>query len=215
MFRMMLYVQWRWARLIMLLGAVAGFAVPVLSVQKVGGAGARALPLLEAMREWGVVYPVLAAGVAVLLATTAWGPDHRGRHVYALSLPVPRWRYALLKLGAGAVLLALPVLALWLGAVLATWTTAIPEGLRAYPVGLTIRFTLAAVTAYALVFAVAAGTARTAGIILAIIGGLVATELLARSVGVELHILDAIHANVLGGPGPLSVFTGRWMLIDV
>jgi hypothetical protein len=218
MFLMTLYVQWRWTRLATLFGTLAAFAIPILSVQSVGASGAsplQALGMLEAMQSWSVVYPVLAAGLAVLLATAAWGPDHRGRHVYALSLPLPRWRYALLKLSAGGVLLAAPVVGLWLGALLATWTIPVPEGLRAYPTALAIRFGLAAVTGYALLFAVSASTARTAGIILAVVGGVVATQLLAASVGLELHIFDVIHAHVLDEPGPLSVFTGRWMLIDV
>jgi hypothetical protein len=218
MFRMTLYVQWRWARLITWLGAIVSFGVPLLSVQEVSGPGAstpQAMAVLEAMRSWSVVYPVLAAALAVLTATAAWGPDHRGRHVYALSLPVPRWRYALLKLGAGAALLVVPVLSLWLGAALASATVDVPPGLRTYAGALALRFALAVTVGYGVFFAISASTARTAGIILTVIGGLVAAGALAGSAGVEINMFDVVHAKVLDWPGPFAVFTGRWMLIDV
>src|SRR5947208_1470585 len=114
MFRVMLYSQWKWSRLIVLLGSVAGFALPLVSVH--GAARADSSPLqapelLHAVQSWGVLYPVLAATLGLLVAIASWTPDHRGRHVYALVLPVPRWRYVLLRFGAGALLLAAPITA--------------------------------------------------------------------------------------------------------
>lgn len=216
MFRTMLYVQWRWSRFITLLGAVAGFGVPVLSVRLgLDAAVPQPLGVLDAMRAWSVVYPVLAAALALLMTTAAWGPDQRGRHVYALSLPLPRWRYALLKLGAGAALLAIPAAAVWAGALMATWAASIPAGLQGYPTALALRFALATLVAYGVFFAISSGTARTAGVILAVLGGLVATEILAGAAGVDVGVLDALNAYVLHGPGPFAVFSGRWMLIDV
>ncbi|MGH7701205.1 MAG: hypothetical protein ACREMJ_11900 [Gemmatimonadales bacterium] len=215
MFRTMLYVQWRWSRFITLLGAIAGFGVPVLSLRLGIGDGPRPLAVLDAMRDWSVVYPVFAAAVALLMTTAAWGSDHRGRHVYALSLPIPRWRYALLKLGTGAALLAIPVVALWAGALAATWAASIPAGLQGYPTALALRFALATLVAYGVFFAISAGTARTAGIILAVVGGLVATEILAGAAGLDVPVLDMINAYVIHGPGPFAIFSGRWMLIDV
>src|SRR5207247_2566146 len=67
--------------------------------------------LLQAVQSWGTLYPVLAAALGLLVAIATWAPDHRGRHVHALSLPLPRWRYVLLRFGAGAALLAAPVIA--------------------------------------------------------------------------------------------------------
>jgi len=43
MFRVMLYSQWKWSRLIVLLGSVAGFALPLVSVH--GAARADSSPL--------------------------------------------------------------------------------------------------------------------------------------------------------------------------
>src|SRR5256886_6541240 len=102
MFHVMLYSQWKWTRLIVALGSIAAFALPIVSVQ--GAARADASPLqagelLQAVQSWGTLYPVLAAALGLLVAIATWAPDHRGRHVHALSLPLPRWRYVLLRFG--------------------------------------------------------------------------------------------------------------------
>src|SRR5881275_642198 len=218
MFRVMLYSQWKWSRLIVLLGSVAGFALPIVSVQ--GAARADASPLVPAellrtVQSWGVLYPVLAATLGLLVAIATWTPDHRGRHVHALLLPVPRWRYVLLRFGAGATLLAAPILAVTAGALLAAWGATIPAGLQGYPVALAIRFALAVLLAYAVFFAVSAGTARTAGIILAVIGSVILVQVVASVANVDFDLLGKLQVAVLNWPGPLAIFTGRWMLIDV
>src|SRR5437763_15802396 len=114
MFRVMLYGQWKWSRLIIVVATVTGFALPIISVRGAARADQgplRVAELLDAVQKWGVLYPVLAAALGLLVAITTWAPDHRGRHVHALSLPLPRWRYVLLRFSSGAVLLAAPVLA--------------------------------------------------------------------------------------------------------
>jgi len=218
MFRMILYTQWKWSRLVIALGAVAAFALPVLSVGQFGRVQASrwdVAEMLTSIQSWGVLYPVLAALLALLVAGLAWAPDHRGRHVYALSLPVPRWHYVLLRFGAGAVLLAVPVLALWIGTLVATGAATIPAGLHAYPTTLALRFALAVLVAYAALFAVSSGTARTAGYVLAVLAALIAFEVLASVAEVNVHILGPVLLRIFVWPGPLEVFTGRWMLIDV
>jgi hypothetical protein len=171
--------------------------------------------VLAELRSWSVLYPVLAAALGLLAAVAAWAPDHRGGHVHALSLPVPRWRYVLMRFAAGLTLLSGPVVALSVGAVLATGAAATPPGLHGYPVALALRFTLAVVVAFALFFAISAGTARTAGAILGALGALVLVQVLASAAGVEVNVLGALQSLVLDWPGPLGVFTGRWMLLDV
>src|SRR2546425_12754964 len=111
MFRVMLYSQWKWTRLIVALGSVAAFALPIVSVQ--GAARADASPLqagelLQAVQSWGALYPVLAAALGLLVAVATWAPDHRGRPVHPPSLPLPRWRHVLLRFGAGAGMPAPP-----------------------------------------------------------------------------------------------------------
>ena len=218
MFQMILYTQWKWSRLIVGLGTVAAFALPIISVQGAARAGrnpAATLDLLQAMQSWGVLYPVLAAALGLLVAITTWAPDHRGRHVYALSLPVPRWHYVLLRFGAGLVLLAAPALALLSSSLLATASATLPAGLQAYPIALALRFALAVILAYAVFFAVSAGTQRTAAIILGVVGGLIVVQVIARVASIDLDLLAWVQVAILNWPGPLAIFTGRWMLIDV
>lgn len=218
MFRVVLYAQWRWSRLIVALGMVAGFALPIISIQGASRDAAttlRAGELLDAMQSWGVLYPVLAAALGLLLAVSAWAPDHRGRHVHALSLPLPRWHYAGLRFAAGLALLAGPVLAVLLGALLASATATLPPGLQAYPVALTVRFALAVLVAFAVFFAVSAGTSRTAAIILSLLGAFILVQVLASAAGLNLNLIGPLQSAVTGWPGPLAIFTGRWMLIDV
>src|SRR5205807_9048093 len=141
--------------------------------------------------------------------------DHGGRHDHALVLPLPRWRYVLMRFGAGAVLLAAPIIAVSAGALLATWTATIPVGLQGYPGALAVRFALAVLVAFAVFFAVSAGTARSAGIILALIGGVMLVQVITNVARVDLDLVGKLQLLVLNWPGPLAIFTGRWMLIDV
>jgi hypothetical protein len=218
MFRVILASQWKWTRFIVVLGAVAGFALPVLSVQGASTDRSSALKpgeLLSAMQSWGVLYPVLAAALGLVVAIATWAPDHRGRHVLALSLPLPRWRYALLRFSAGLVLLLPAMLGVLLGALLASATAALPPGLEAYPIALAVRFAFATSVAYAVFFAVSAGTTKTAGIILALIGAFIVVQVVASAAGIQLDLMGPLQVAVLNWPGPLAIFTGRWMLIDV
>ena len=218
MFKALLYSQWKWARIIIVLGTLAGFALPALSLQGAARADRGALQaqdLLHAVQSWGTLYPLLAAALGLLVAITTWAPDHRGRHVQALTLPVPRWRYVLLRFAAGMTLLAAPILAVLMGAVLAAVTATIPAGLQAYPFALAMRFALAVLIAYAVFFAISAGTARTAGIIVGAIATVVLVQLVASIANLQLDLISTMQVVLLQGLGPLAVFTGRWMLVDV
>jgi hypothetical protein len=64
-------------------------------------------------------------------------------------------------------------------------------------------------------FAVSAGTARTAGNSLGVIGAVLLVHIIAGAANVDLDLLGRLQAVVLNWPGPLAIFTGRWMLIDV
>jgi len=218
MFRVVLYGQWKWSRIVVALGTVAGFALPILSVQGVTGESTSALKageLLGMMQSWGVLYPVLAAAIGLLVAIATWAPDHRGRHVLALSLPLPRWRYVLLRFSAGLVLLVPTMLGVLVGALLASAMATLPPGLETYPFALAIRFAFAVTVAYAVFFAVSASTTKTAGIILAAIGAIIVVQVVASAAGIQLDLTGPLQAVVLNWPGPLAIFTGRWMLIDV
>src|SRR5256885_11169284 len=164
------------------MGTVAGFAIPLLSVQ--GAAQDRGAmqtqELLRAVQSWRSVYPLLAAALGLLIAIAAWAADHRGRHIHALTLPLPRWQYVTLRFGAGLALLTPPIAAVLIGALLGTVMATLPPGLQAYPIALTLRFALAVFVAFAVFFAVSAGTARAAG---GILGGVAPPVLVAGLLG--------------------------------
>jgi hypothetical protein len=170
---------------------------------------------LVRMQAWGFTYSMLAAFIGLAVAMLAWRPDHLARHVYALSLPISRPQYAWFRFLAGATFLA-PVLAAFLvGCLLVAVSGAIPEGLRAYPFSITFRFLMALLTAYALLFAIAASTPRTAGIVLlAITSVFLAQILLSAIISRPVDILTPIRDFIFYRPGILSVFSGRWMLVD-
>jgi hypothetical protein len=218
MFRAILYSQWKWSRLIVVLGTVAAFALPLVSLQ--GAARADRSPLeaealLHSVQAWGTLYPLLATALGLLVAIATWAPDHRGRHIHALTLPLPRWRYVLLRFAAGATVLASPILGISAGALIATAAATLPPGLHGYPLALALRFALAVLVAYAVFFAISAGTARTAGILLAVVGGVIVIQVFAGVANLQLDVVDHLQRVLVNWPGPLAVFTGRWMLIDV
>jgi hypothetical protein len=218
MFRAILYSQWKWSRLVIVLGTVVGFALPIVSLQGAARSDRNPLEseqLLRAMQGWGTLYPVLAAALGLLVAIATWAPDHRGRHVHALTLPLPRWRYVLLRFAGGTTVLAAPIIAVSAGALLATMAATLPPGLQGYPAALALRFALAVLVAYSLFFAISAGTARTAGIILGLIAAVIVVQVIATVANAEFDVFNQLQVVLLNWPGPLAVFTGRWMLVDV
>jgi hypothetical protein len=218
MFRAILFTQWKWTRMPLALGMIAAFGLPLLSVQGTGWPGLTrydAAWVLGAVMQWSPWYPALAAGLGLLLASTAWSADHRGRHVYALSLPVERWRFALLRFVAGGTLLAAPLVLFLAGATVAGAATHLPPGLHAYPLALTVRFALAALLAYAIFSAISAGTARFAGYVLLLVGLVVGLHLVLAMADVHGNVFGSLFDRLTVWPGPFEVFTGRWMLIDV
>src|SRR5204862_382884 len=82
-------------------------------------------------------------------------------------------------------------------ALLATMSAAIPAGLQGYPVALAVRFALAVLVAFAVFFAVSAGTARTAGIVLALIGGVMLVQVIASVARVDLDLVGKLQLLVL------------------
>lgn len=217
MFGQILYTQWKWSRATLAIATVIVFALPVLAVQPVGRALGpwEAMEILQDVSSWSGWFALSAMMLGLLAATVAWSSDHKGRHVYALSLPLPRWHYVLLRYGAGLVLLAAPLAALWIGSLLATASVTLPAGLRTYPNALALRFALAALIAYSTFFAITAATTRTAGYVLGILAGLFALQLLLVASGLGVNILEGLFGYLTTWPGPFEVFTGRWMLIDV
>lgn len=231
MFRQLLFVNWKATRFGLIPFVMAALGLPLLTVRTLriqnaleGGSTIRGAALLEAASYFAPLYPALAFALGTVLALLVWNWDHRGDHVYPLSLPLERWRYVLLKMGAGGVLLLIPVAVLWLGSLLAVTAVEIPDGLRAFPTAITFRFFLASLIAFAVFFALAAGTMRTAVILLivwvsAVFLGEVAPPFLGQfldmpSLG-SFRFLTWILDSAMSWPGPFEVFAGNWMLIDV
>ena len=218
MFRQIFLTQWKWARLLVLAAAVCAFTIPLSSVQSLGGevtGWVDGQTVLRAMRSYGGLYALLAAALGVAIAISSWSLDHRTRHVYALSLPVDRWRFALMRFGGGALLILIPAFALWVSALVATATVDIPPGLEAFPTSIAIRFAFAALVSFAIFFACAAGTVRTAGWVLGGVTVVVMMLVFAEPLHLPAMFQDVFERILFTWPGMFEVFTGRWMLIDV
>jgi hypothetical protein len=217
MFRQLLAVQWKATRVAVLLATLIGFMIPITSVESISnltGYAAEAGNVVFQMQSFGVGYAMLAAGTGLVFAVLAWSQDHRGRHVYALSLPVLRSRYALMRLASGALFLLLPTLGVLAGSLIGLSIVHVPAGLHGYPVALTLRFFLASAVAYAVFFAISASTQRTAGIVL---GSIAAVLLVAfvLAATIQYDLISQVGSLLFNTPGLLAVFTGRWMLVDV
>lgn len=214
MFKALMTVQWKWSKGAALLATICGFAIPMASVQtsmpEYMGPGS----VVARMQEFGIAYALLAAGVGLAFALLAWSSDHKGRHVYALSLPIDRSRYAAMRFAAGALFLLLPALGVLLGCLLAIALMHVPAGLHAYPLSLALRFLLASAVSFSIFFAVAASTPKAAGMILGGFASILVVAFVLSLTSIQFDLLGYSRDFLFTEPGPLSVFTGRWMLID-
>lgn len=225
-FRPLLWSQWKvskWAVLV-LLPLCLGLPIIVMRFARqvaISEYASPAVDMISAVELWLPVFPILAAITGCTLALTAWLWDHNTNHVYALSLPLARWRYALNKFASGGVLLLIPAIAIWTGAIFAVSTTTLPEGLRGYPVAFGFRFLLASLICYAVTFAFAAGTVRTTLRILfaffvIVVFGTLTTEYIGRAMHMWIPSPFSVIVSALTSwPGPFNVLGGSWMLIDV
>lgn len=217
MFRAVLWSQWRESRLAMVVLAGIALAVPLLSLR---GAGAATDPwaswdLLRATAQWGTGYPVLALGAAIALAAGAWWPDHRTKHVYALTLPVSRARYLLLRYAAGLTLLLVIAVILAASTIIATMRVSLPAFLHAYPGGITVRFFLAGLSAYTILFGLMGLTPRMVRLVAAAFLLLVLASIVADLASLGWNPLATVADALLSPYSPLVIFRARWMLIDV
>ncbi len=160
-------------------------------------------------------FPALAIVAGFAMAATAWQWDQQGKQIYAMSLPIHGWEYALLRMAAGSVALMVPVAALWLGSSASAIAASPPAGVVAYPHSLSLRFLNASVVAYAGWFALFSGRQRHQ---LIFAGGVLAffvlSTLLASTFGI-VDLSQKLLEFLLSSPGPFEVFTGSWRLLDV
>jgi hypothetical protein len=228
MYQPMLFLHWKQIKVALIPLVLAAFALPLLSVQGLGGLAGFPEEVIGAYQYmmnsalWAPVFPVLAGVTGITLALSSWNWDHQLNHVYALSLPIPRWRYATLKMGAGVILAMVPALAFWAGALVASASVTLPAGLHAYPNSLALRFFLSVLVSYAVLFAMAASTVRTTLVLVTavlafmIVGGS-ANNLLGHYFPTlqQVNVVEAFFRTLWSRGGPLEVFSGSWLLIDV
>ena len=218
MFQAILRTQWKWSWHAVALGVVAAFALPLISVQPTGAQSNYIFQTVDIMSEMSRYSPWfggLALLLGALFATMTWASDHRGKHVYALTLPISRQRYVLMRYAAGLILLAAPLLALWIGSIVAASTAQIPAGLRSYPHALSLRFALAAILSFSILFAISSGTTRTAAYVLTALLVLGLGQVGINVFGIDENMLRMIFDRLVVWPGPFEIFTGEWKLIDV
>jgi hypothetical protein len=133
--------------------------------------------------------------------------------VYALSLPIPRWHYALVRLAA-AFLLVLPALVGFaLSATIVAAAIELPPGLHSYPLPLVVRFCAVTIVAFSLFFAIASGSRKSSGWgILALVSVIILDVAYQTTSGSDYSPLFNL---LLGTHSPLSFFFGQWSLVDV
>lgn len=213
MFAAMLRAQWRWTRLPVVLVTLLAFTIPLLSVHLLESNDPRFV--MASMQSWAVAYSALAGLVGLFFALAAWSSDHRLRHVYALSLPLPRWRFVLNRYAAGAIFIVLPTVALLVSAFLATRGDVVPTGLHTYIGSLGLRFLLASLVAFSVFFLVASSSMRAAAYVLSALVAIVVADVLLNSAGMDFSLTGHLMDLVFSKPGLLAAFSGRWMLLDV
>ena len=217
MFAAIFRTQWKWTRGASLACFVLGFAIPLASLLALETGRLEFSPnlIVRNMQTFGLFYALLSAAAGLACAMFAWGHDHRGRHVYALSLPIPRARYTGMRFTAGSLFLLLPVAGVLAGCLVGIAAVKVPPGLHAYPVALTIRFLIACFVSYALFFAILASSTKASAYVLATIATIVGLLFFLGSLDIGADLVSAIAQTLFGDHGLLSVFTGRWTLIDV
>ncbi len=229
MFVETLRMHWRTLRWPLAILMILSFAAPGLwAIPEAAALGA--LPPDMAARYWmtgrmpndgDILFPLLALVSGSLIALGVWYWDHRENHVLALSLPVSRPRYVLLKLATGTTLLALVAVAFFVGAVVASLGLDFPSWIHAHPVRLAFQFLLAGLVFYALIFALAAGTIPTAMTSLTIVAVVaVIIPVLPLFFGMSMGDLAYRASQLIGNilyqwPGPFAIFAGDWALIGV
>ncbi len=217
-FKQVLFAQWLWARLALVVLALVGFAIPLASVFY--GAGLSG-PAVSRVGEWLVaadriaqVLPYYALLVGVLVGVLAWTPDIAGKHVYALALPVSRPYFVTLRFAAGALLSLVPAGAFAVGAVLASVAVSLPPGVHAHPAAVAARLWLATLTVYAIIFAISSASRRGQIAIISIVGGAVLADIVLLTLSADFSVTAEALALLTNWPGPLAILTGRWALFD-
>lgn len=104
--------------------------------------------LLNRAAFFAPFYPATAVALGILFATGNWLPDATGRWVYAFTLPVSRPHLALLRLGAGTILLLPATVILWVVGMIGVATAGLPAVIQAHPGTIALRFAASTLIVY-------------------------------------------------------------------
>lgn len=217
MFGQVLYTQWKWARTELFLYALSAFLLPTIIIRTgYTIVDAYAIPNVLSVMNWtGAFFCALALLCAFGLAWRPYIIDAQLRHVSPLSLPVPWHTFVRLRFLAGATLLLIPTTAVWLGGTVAAAATTIPATLHAYPGGIALRFLFASLVAYGTAFLLQYVAGKHAvRVAVGLFFAVVVIELAAAMLGYDSVMLK-VWNMITTWPGPFSIFSARWMLIDV
>jgi hypothetical protein len=212
----LLRLQWNSARAWVIAAMVAAAGLPVVSVGLTWSSDAsRLATFLAELDAWSLFYPALAVVLGVAMAGLAWRADRRGDFVYALTLPIERWRYVLYRFAGGAALILLVSGALWVAAVATVAAIHTGADLQAYPHALALKFALATLAVFSAAFALAALPASVRRVAARAIGVLLALQILVLLLGWDGKWLVPVAQALTDRAGPLGLLGGRWMLLDV
>jgi len=219
MFRQVLSTHWKWAQLELGVYSVIAFVIPTAFMKAMAvPSGANESTILSAMQGSvgvGIVIGALAFIAATTLSVRPWITDHARGHAFALSLPIAWPTFVRLRFMAGATLLLVPAVAVWLGGSLASLALTYPETLHAYPVSIALRFLSGSLVFYSAIFAVQYIAGKRAPVIVAgTLAAILVLELFGQGITGTSPVL-AVWNAVTSWPGPFEVLTVRWMLIDV
>ncbi len=190
-------------------------ALPVLSVRVLLGQGLAADSMLVLSAAAGIApaFPLLAFIIGITVAVSAWQSDHAGGHVYALTLPIPRWHYALVRFAASFLLVVPVLVGFALSAAVVAAAIELPPGLHSYPLSLVVRFCAATIVVFSLFFALASGSRESAGWGLVALFAVVILDVAYQtSSGADFSPLAEL---LFGTKSPLAFFFGQWSLVDV
>lgn len=215
-YRALLRAQWKHQRMDLWCLAVGCAMVAPIALWQTAAHGQLTVSDVRSTAEIiGGIGSMLAVVAGALLALRPYALDNSVRHTYALSLPLPRSRYALLRIAAGLTLLVFPVAGIAIGAFIAAAYPTLPAELHAYPIGLTLRFLVASVFAFAIAFSLQYGLGQRAAVVLAwTLAGVGALELVGQLFS-DTSLTAPIWRVLWAGLSPLRIFGTNWMLFDV
>jgi hypothetical protein len=218
MFGQSLYVQWKWNRDFLAFYAAAAFTAPLLilwiALPRLGLSSGR-----ELVTTGGVIGATTAAIAILTGLTVAWqgyGTDERVGHIYALSLPITRGRALAIRAGTAALLLIIPAIAAWGGAMMAANQVELPAALHSYAGSLAMKALLLSWLAHACMFALRYCARRRAKLVFSALVVAVSLIVLMTVVAPSTRTSTSRVGNfIISNPGPFGVLFGRWTLIDV